>query len=99
MLKLIEDDDGETYRAAFVIAFDGVVYLLDAFQKKSTSGIATPRPGIDRVKARYQAAKQDYALNKALYLAETAAAKARAEQEARAADASSPRKTRRGAKP
>ncbi len=78
VLKLVEDDDGETYRAAFVVAFEGVVYLLDVFQKKSKSGKATPRADIDRVTARYHAAKQDYAENKAEYLAATAEAKARA---------------------
>ena len=99
VLKLVEDDDGETYRAAFVIAFDGVVYLLDVFQKKSTSGIATPRADIARVKARYQAVKQDYAVNKALYLAATAAAKAAAEQKAMAARASSSQTKKRSRKP
>ena len=99
VLKLIEDDDGETYRAAFVIAFDGVVYLFNVVQKKSTSGIATLRPDVDRVKARYQVAKQDYAVNKALYLDATAAAKAEAEQQARATDASSARTNKRSKKP
>jgi phage-related protein len=78
VLKLVEDDDGETYRAAFVVAFAGVVYLLDVFQKKSKSGKATPQPDRDRVTARYHAAVQDYAANKATYLAATAAAKVEA---------------------
>ena len=89
VLKLVENDDGETYRAACVVAFEGVVYLLDVFQKKSTSGIGTPRADIARVKARYQAAKQDYAVNKALYLAATAAARVAAEHKL-VADRSTP---------
>lgn len=85
VLKLTEDDDGETYRAAFVVAFAGVVYLLDVFQKKSKSGKETPRPDRDRVTARYHAAVQDYATNKATYLAATAAAKDEAIAKAAAA--------------
>lgn len=78
VLKLAEDDDGETYRAAFVVAFEGVVYWLDVFQKKSKSGRETPRADIDRVTARYHAAKRDYVANKATYLARTAEAKVEA---------------------
>lgn len=78
VLKLVEDDDGETYRAAFVVAFEGVVYVLDVFQKKSKSGKATPQADRNRVTARYRAAVQDYAANKAGYLAATAEAKAAA---------------------
>jgi len=78
VLKLAEDDDGETYRAAFVVAFEGVVYWLDVFQKKSRSGKKTPQTDIDRVTARYHAATRDYAANKATYLAEAAKAEATA---------------------
>ncbi len=63
ILKLAYDEDGETYRAAYVVAFGGVVYVLDVFQKKSRSGKATPRPDRARVKHRYQMAKMHYALN------------------------------------
>ena len=33
ILKLTADESGETYRAAYVVAFAGVVYVLDVFQK------------------------------------------------------------------
>jgi len=87
VMKLVEDDDGETYRAAYVIAFEGVVYVLDVFQKKSTSGIATPKDDLRRVKLRYQAAKRDYEKNKAEYVAAAtkAAIEAGNRTEARAA--------------
>ena len=76
VLKLVEDDGGETYRAAFVVAFEGVVYVIDAFQKKSKSGKATPQEDIKRVKLRYQAARRDYEKHEAKYLAAAAAAAA-----------------------
>lgn len=63
IMKLVEDDDGETYRTAYVVAWEGVVYVLDVFQKKSKSGIKTPREDLNRVKARYVAAKEHYKKN------------------------------------
>src|SRR5678810_138081 len=41
--KIVEDDDGNTYRAIYTAAFSEAVYVLDAFVKKSKSGIGTPR--------------------------------------------------------
>lgn len=88
VLKLVEEDDGETYRAAYVVAFPGVVYLLDVFQKKSKSGTATPQADVDRVSARYKAAKHDYDQHKATYLAATEAAMVAAAARAAAAKGS-----------
>jgi phage-related protein len=42
VLEVVEDDDGNTYRAVYTVKFAGVVYVLHAFQKKSKSGIKTP---------------------------------------------------------
>jgi phage-related protein len=53
-----QDDAGNTYRGFYVANLGIVVYVLDVFQKKSTSGIATPRKDVDRIRGRYQAAKQ-----------------------------------------
>ena len=58
--KLAEHFDGETYRAAYTTVFDGVGYVLDVFQKKSTAGRATPRPDISRILARLRAASLHY---------------------------------------
>lgn len=44
VLKLIESHHGDTYRAAFVIAFPECVYLLHVFKKKSASGRQPPNP-------------------------------------------------------
>ena len=68
ILKLIADERGETYRCAYVVAFEGVVYVLDVFQKKSTSGKATPMRDRSRVKHRYHLARAHYELNKHRYL-------------------------------
>ncbi len=58
--KLVENHDGETYRAAYTVHFDDVVYVLDVFQKKSKSGAKTPKPDKERVIARFKAAKNNY---------------------------------------
>lgn len=60
VLEVIEDFDGNTYRAVYTVRFAAVVYVLRAFQKKSKSGIATPKPEIELIKARLRAAEADY---------------------------------------
>jgi phage-related protein len=53
---VVEDDDGNTFRAVYTVKFQGVVYLLHCFQKKSTRGIATPQPTLELIKKRLQQA-------------------------------------------
>lgn len=60
ILKLIESDHGDTYRAAFVVEFPECVYLLHVFKKKSASGKATPKPALDTIRARWSAAKEHH---------------------------------------
>ena len=43
VLEIIDDFDGDTFRAVNTVRFAMVVYVLHAFQKKSKHGIATPR--------------------------------------------------------
>src|SRR6478736_1980418 len=49
VLEVVEDDDGNTYRAVYTVRFAGVVYVLHAFQKKSKSGVRTPAAEIEKV--------------------------------------------------
>lgn len=41
VLELVDDFDGDTYRAVYAVRFQSAVYVLHAFQKKSTRGIKT----------------------------------------------------------
>lgn len=50
--QLSEDCRGNAYRAVFTLQIASAVYVLHAFQKKSTSGIATPLPDINLVGKR-----------------------------------------------
>ena len=52
VLEIVEDHDGDTYRAVYTVRFKGRVYVLHAFQKKSKKGIQTPQPVIDLIKDR-----------------------------------------------
>ena len=60
ILEICLDDRNGTYRTMYTVEFGDVVYVLDAFQKKSKEGIKTPKSDIDRVKDRYQAAQLKY---------------------------------------
>ena len=52
------DDPGGTYRAVYVARFGEAVYVLHAFQKKATSGIATPQRELDLIRQRLQLARK-----------------------------------------
>lgn len=56
-MEIRDNFDGDTYRAVYAVRFEGVLYVLHAFQKKSTSGIATPRRHMDLVKQRLRDAE------------------------------------------
>ena len=60
VLEVVEDDRGDTYRAVYTVKFAGWVYVLHCFQKKSKSGIKTPKDDIDLIHARLKAAKLDF---------------------------------------
>jgi phage-related protein len=55
------DDTGKsTYRGMYTATIGDAVYVLDVFQKKSKSGIATPRRDLDRIRQRFGQAKEHH---------------------------------------
>jgi phage-related protein len=60
VLEIVDDYDGDTYRAVYTVKFAGVVYVLHAFQKKSKTGRATPQHEIALVRSRLKRAEQHY---------------------------------------
>jgi phage-related protein len=60
VLEIVEEHDGNSYRAVYTVKFAGAVYVLHAFQKKSKKGIRTPKHEMDLVNKRLQSAKDDY---------------------------------------
>jgi len=58
--EIVVDGDRVTYRAVYYPTKDrdGPIAVLDVFIKKSTSGIATPKPILDRISARLKRMKE-----------------------------------------
>lgn len=63
VLEIVSDFDTNTYRAVYTVRFKNVLYVLDAFQKKSPSGIGTARHDIVRIKTRLAAARDHFEKN------------------------------------
>jgi phage-related protein len=57
VLEVVEDWQGDTYRAVYTVRFRERVYLLHAFQKKSKHGIKTPRHDVEVIKSRLKDAR------------------------------------------
>ena len=58
VLEVVEDDDGNAYRAIYTVRFKNAVYVLHCFQKKSHKGISTPKHEMEIVEARIKLARQ-----------------------------------------
>ena len=52
LFELRDNDAAGTYRAVYCTAFDGVVYVLHCFQKKSPSGSSLPRATLALIRRR-----------------------------------------------
>jgi phage-related protein len=60
IFEVVDDHDGNTYRALYTVRYREVVYVLHAFQKKSPKGSRTARTDIELVARRLTIAQQDY---------------------------------------
>ena len=58
VLEVVEDHDGDTYRAVYTVRFAEAIYVLHIFQKKSKKGIATPKEEITKIKIRLAIAEE-----------------------------------------
>ena len=63
VFEIVEDHRGDTYRAVYTVRFVGVVYVLHAFQKKSTQGIKTPLVDVRLIGDRLKRARSNYESN------------------------------------
>ena len=62
VIEIVEDYEGDTYRAVYTVKFAEAIYVLHAFQKKSKSGIATPKHALDLIEERLKRAKELHGL-------------------------------------
>src|SRR6266571_416953 len=60
VLEIVENHDGDTYRAVYTVRFAEAIYVLHCFQKKSKRGIKTPKKELDLLAARLKKAQEDY---------------------------------------
>lgn len=60
VVELVINDRGGTFRAVYTVRFSDAVIVLHVFQKKSKSGISTPKKEIDLVYERLQRAEVIY---------------------------------------
>jgi phage-related protein len=58
VVELIEDHDGDTYRAVYTVRLATAVYVLHAFKKKSKQGIKTPQRDVELIKKRLKVAEE-----------------------------------------
>ncbi|MGV1014140.1 MAG: type II toxin-antitoxin system RelE/ParE family toxin [Methyloceanibacter sp.] len=60
VLEIVDDHDGDTYRAVYTTKLKGVIFVLHAFQKKSKRGRETPPRDLNLIKARLKQAAEIY---------------------------------------
>jgi phage-related protein len=64
VLEVVADHTGNTYRGVYTVKFEGRLYVLHVFQKKSKYGIATPKMEIELVRERLKWAERDYEISR-----------------------------------
>lgn len=57
VIEIISDFDKNTYRAVYAMKLGDEIYVLHAFQKKSKSGIKTPKEEVELIERRLQTAQ------------------------------------------
>ena len=60
VMEIVERYRTDAYRAVYTAHFDNAVYVLHVFQKKSKSGIATPKQEIELIRRRFAEAERHY---------------------------------------
>ncbi len=60
VMEIVERYRTDAYRAVYTAHFENAVYVLHVFQKKSKSGIATPKYEIDLIRRRFAEAERHY---------------------------------------
>ena len=60
VLEIVDDFDTDTYRAAYTVRYEEAVYVLHCFQKKSKSGISTPKQDLELIERRLKTAEKEH---------------------------------------
>ena len=57
VLEIVGRGGGGTYRAVYTVKIGDAIYVLHCFQKKSKSGIATPKQDMELIRERLKEAE------------------------------------------
>jgi phage-related protein len=60
VIEVVEDYDGNTFRAVYTAKFANAIYVLHVFQKKSKKGAATPKHDLDLITRRLKTAREHH---------------------------------------
>jgi phage-related protein len=60
VFEIAERHGGDAFRAVYTVQFEGAVYVLHCFQKKSPRGVKTARADVAAVRRRLTMARRDY---------------------------------------
>ena len=60
VMEVVEDYEGDTYRAVYTVRYARAVFVLHVFQKKSKRGIKTPKPDLELIRQRLKLAQDWY---------------------------------------
>jgi phage-related protein len=66
VMEIVAPFDGDTWRTAYTVRFEDAVYVLHAFQKKSKTGVSTPKKDIDLIRRRLAEAARHHGARRAL---------------------------------
>ena len=60
VFEVVADHRADTYRVEYTVKFENAIYVLDAFHKKSPSGIKTARKDVELIATRLHESRADY---------------------------------------
>lgn len=58
VFEVVSDHRGDSFRSVYTVRLADCVFVLHAFQKKSKSGVATPKADIELIKQRLKQASE-----------------------------------------
>jgi len=58
VFEIVDDFDGDTYRAVYTVKLENRIYVLHSFMKKSHNGKKTVKHDIDLILKRYKVAEE-----------------------------------------
>lgn len=59
-IEIVSDYRGDTYRGVYTTKFKGEIYVLHCFQKKSKTGVKTPKRDLELLRMRIAEAQSHF---------------------------------------